>query len=74
MRITIERGASHAETAAEMDRRGEVIKTLEAEILRLRTMVKHAYNSGFREGMREVTSSRGGISWSECPFRKDVEP
>lgn len=73
MRITIERGASHAETAAEMDRRGTVIEALEAEIVRLKTMVKYAYNSGFQEGMREVTSSRGGIPWSDCAFRKDVE-
>lgn len=73
MRITIERGATHAETAAEMDRRGKVIEKLEAEIVRLKTMVMYAYNSGFQEGMRELTSSKGGIPWSECAFRRDVE-
>ena len=35
MRITHERGASHAETAAEMDRRGRVIENLEARIEKL---------------------------------------
>lgn len=45
----------------------------EAEVERLRKMVKDAYNAGFTEGMKEVTSSRGGIPWSDCKFRKEVE-
>lgn len=73
MRITIERGASHAETAAEMDRRGRVIEQLETEIYRLKKMVKYAYNSGFQEGMKEMTSSRGGTPWTDSPFKRDVE-
>lgn len=30
------------------------------EYVRLRKLVKDAYNEGFTEGMREHTSSRGG--------------
>jgi hypothetical protein len=36
-------------------------------------MVKYAYNSGFQEGMKEVTSSRGGTPWSDSAFKRDVE-
>lgn len=38
MKITVERLSSHAETAAEMDRRGKVIEQLEAEIARLKPL------------------------------------
>lgn len=44
----------------------------DAEIERLRRMVRDAYNSGFCEGMREHTSSRGGVPWSDCKFRAAV--
>lgn len=40
------------------------------EVTRLRALVRDAYNAGFSEGMREVTSSRGGIPWSDCRFKK----
>lgn len=39
------------------------------EIERLRKMVKNAYNDGFIQGMKETTSSRGGIPWSDCKYR-----
>lgn len=43
------------------------------EIERLRKMVKDAYNDGFTEGMKEVTSSRGGIPWSDSKWRLMLE-
>ena len=49
------------------------IERLRAENERLRKMVKNAYNYGFKEGMREVTSSRGGIPWSDCKYRAALE-
>jgi hypothetical protein len=49
------------------------IERLRAENERLRKMVKNAYNDGFKEGMREVTSSRGGIPWSDCKYRAALE-
>ena len=50
------------------------IERLCAENERLRKMVKNAYNDGFKEGMREVTSSRGGIPWSDCKYRAALSP
>jgi hypothetical protein len=73
MKITIERSASHAETVAEMDRRGRVIEELETKNTSLKKMVQDAYNADFSEGMKEFTSNKGGIPWSESRFRRDVE-
>jgi hypothetical protein len=38
------------------------------EVERLRLMVKAAYNEGFKQGMREQTSSHGGIPWHDSRF------
>jgi hypothetical protein len=43
------------------------------EIERLRKMIRNAYNDGFIEGMRDVTSSRGGIPWGDCKYRAALE-
>lgn len=39
------------------------------EIIRLRKMVKAAYNDGFMQGTREHSSSRGGTPWGESNYR-----
>jgi len=52
-----------------IERVDDEIERLRAENERLRKMVKSAYNDGFKEGMREVNSSRGGIPWSDCTYR-----
>jgi hypothetical protein len=59
--------------AIEAHRAADEIERLRAENERLRKMVKNAYNYGFKEGMREVTSSRGGIPWSDCKYRAALE-
>lgn len=45
------------------------VLNLKAEIERLRAMVRNAYNDGFSEGMREHTTRRGGVPWSDCKYR-----
>jgi hypothetical protein len=40
------------------------------EVERLRDLVKRAYHEGFGEGMREVTTSRGGKSWKDSSVAK----
>lgn len=40
-----------------------------AEVERLQGLVREAYNAGFGEGMKEVSSSRGGIPWSDSRFK-----
>lgn len=45
----------------------------EAERDRLRKLVKDAYNEGFTQGMREHTSSRGGIPWSDSAIRAALD-
>ena len=50
-----------------------VIEELETKITRLKKMVQDAYNAGFSEGMKDFTSNKGGVPWSESRFRRDVE-
>lgn len=45
------------------------IARLKAENEKLTKMVKDAYNEGFIQGMREQTTSRGGIPWHDSKFR-----
>lgn len=45
------------------------IARLKAENEKLTKMVKDAYNEGFNQGMREHTTSRGGIPWHDSKFR-----
>lgn len=47
----------------------EQCAALTAENEKLKKMVKDAYNAGFLEGMKEHTSSRGGIPWADSKFR-----
>lgn len=42
---------------------------LRAKLAEYRKLVEQAYNEGFRQGMREHTSSRGGIPWSMSAIR-----
>jgi hypothetical protein len=58
---------------AERDAEKAAWKALDDEIARLRRMVRDAYNEGFSQGMREHTSSKGGIPWSDCKYRALVE-
>lgn len=72
MKITIERAASHHETAAEMDRRGEIIIKLENKISALKKTIQYAYNDGFTQGMKKVTSGNG-ISWDKSVWKRDLD-
>lgn len=67
-----ERNASILEMAVEIDRRGAVIQALEADLETLKDMVADAYNAGFTEGMREVTSRKGGTPWFDSGLRKKL--
>jgi hypothetical protein len=44
--------------------RDATIARLEAEVERLRDMVRRAYNDGFGEGIKEHTTHKGGNPWS----------
>ena len=72
MKITLERVASHDETAAEMDRRGEVIIKLENKISALKKTIQYAYNDGLTQGMKKVTSGNA-ISWDESVWKRDLD-
>ena len=51
------------------DLKDDKVAKLTARIAELESMVKNAYNAGFTEGMKEHTSSRGGIPWHDSRFR-----
>ena len=42
---------------------------LRAKLTEYEKLVEEAYNEGFLQGMREHTSSRGGIPWSMSAIR-----
>ena len=49
------------------------VEELRAEVAKLREMVRHAYNAGFSEGMREHSTSRGGKPWPDSGFPEKLE-
>ena len=57
---------AHGEKAAAAERERDQLRAKLAEYEKL---VKEAYNEGFLQGMREHTSSRGGIPWSMSAIR-----
>lgn len=62
--------AHHAMTAGCLRTDLEYANT---EIARLRALVRTAYNEGFMQGMREHTSSKGGIPWSDSKIRAALD-
>ena len=59
--------------ASLIDRQTAFLAARDAEIARLRALVRTAYNEGFMQGMREHTSSKGGIPWSDSKIRAALD-
>lgn len=49
--------------------RSDLVAAKDARIAELEKLVEHAFNEGFRAGMDEFTSSRGGVTWYDSKSR-----
>jgi hypothetical protein len=46
--------------------------SVETTIENLKNMIADSYNEGFLQGMKEVTSRKGGVPWSDSKIRKQI--
>jgi hypothetical protein len=67
MRLTVDRPATHAETAAEMDRRGKIIEQLETDNARLTARVAEleTENASLASWQCEFTDGKTGLVCAE---------